>query len=114
MSIYRTKEATADWIEINDDSMNDGMLGQVKGKRSLNFRLKIANKKMPYAKILNDISGSQHMMIIFDPNEVKTETVKNNKQIHIHPLCIPKVYQYNPVEDEVVIRPANEGDDAVS
>lgn len=110
VSIYRTKEATADWIEINDDSMNDGMLGQVKGKRSLNFRLKIANKKMPYAKILNDISGSQHMMIIFDPNEVKTETVKNNKQIHIHPLCIPKVYQYNPVEDEVVIRPANEGD----
>ena len=77
VTIYRTKEATADWIEINDDSMNDGMLGQVKGKRSLNFRLKIANKKMPYAEILNDISGSQHMMIIFDPNEVKTETVKN-------------------------------------
>lgn len=110
VSIYRTKESTADWIEINDDSMNEGMLGKYKGKRSLNFRLKIANKKMPYSKILSDIGCDQHLLIIFDPNEVKTEIVKNNKQIHIHPLCIPKVYQYNPVEEEVVIRPANEGD----
>lgn len=110
LSIYRTKESTADWIEIGDDSLNDGMLGQVKGKRNLNFRLKIINKKLPYQKIISDIGSAQHMMIIFDPNEVKTEVVKNNKQIHIHPLCIPKVYQYNPVDEEVVIRPANEGD----
>lgn len=110
LSIYRTKESTSDWIEINDDSMNDGMLGQVKGKRSLNFRMKIVNKKMPYTKILGEIGNDQHMMVIFDPNEVKTEVVKNNRQIHIHPLCIPKVYQYNPVEEEVLIRPANEGD----
>ena len=110
LSIYRTKDSTSDWSEINDDSLNDGLLGKYKGKRSLNFRIKIINKKMPYGKILNDITYDQHMMIIFDPNEVKTEVVKNNKQIHIHPLCIPKVYQYNPVEEEVVIRPANEGD----
>lgn len=110
LSIYRTKDCPSDWVEINDDSMNDGMLGQYKGKRSLNFRIKISNKKTPYNKILNDLENDQHMMIIFDPNEVRTEVVKNDKQIHIHPLCIPKVYQYNPVEEEVVIRPANEGD----
>lgn len=110
VSIYRTKECPADWVEISDESMNTGMLGQYKGKRSLNFRIKISNKKMPYAKILSEIANSQHMMIIFDPNEVRTEVVKNDKQIHIHPLCVPKVYQYNPVEEEVVIRPANEGD----
>ena len=110
VSIFRTKECPSDWVEISDNSMNDGMLGQYKGKRSLNFRIKISNKKMSYAKILSEIANSQHMMIIFDPNEVRTEVVKNDKQIHIHPLCIPKVYQYNPVEEEVVIRPANEGD----
>lgn len=110
LSIYRTKDCPSDWVEINDDSMNDGMLGQYKGKRSLNFRIKISNKKTPYNKILNDLGNDQHMMIIFDPNEVRTEVVKNDKQIHIHPLCIPKIYQYNPVEEEVVIRPANEGD----
>lgn len=110
VSIYRTKECPSDWVEISDNSMNDGMLGQYKGKRSLNFRIKILNKKLPYARILKEITNDQHIMIIFDPNEVRTEVVKNDKQIHIHPLCIPKVYQYNPVEEEVVIRPANEGD----
>lgn len=110
LSIYRTKDCSSDWVEINDDSMNDGMLGQYKGKRSLNFRIKISNKKTPYIKIINEIRNDQHMMIVFDSNEVKTKVVKNDKLIHIHPLCIPKVYQYNPVEEEVVIRPANEGD----
>jgi len=110
VSIYRTKECPADWVEISDNSMNDGMLGQYKGKRSLNFKIKIANKRLPYAKILSDIANNQHIMIIFDPNEVRTQIVRNNRQIHIHPLCIPKVYQYNPIEEEVVIRPANEGD----
>lgn len=110
LSIFRTKESTSDWVEIDDDSMNDGMLGQYKGKRSLNFRLKIQNKTLSYQKVLSEIKDNQHMMIVFDPNEVKTEVVRNNNQIHIHPLCIPKVYQYNPVEEEVVIRPANEGD----
>lgn len=110
VSIYRTKEATNDWIEINDNSINDGMLGQVKGKRSLNFRLKIGSKKQVYSRILADMKDDQHIMIIFDPNEVKTEIVKNDKLIHIHPLCIPKVYKYNPVDEVVEIRPANEGD----
>lgn len=110
VSIYRTKEATNDWVEINDDSINDGMLGQVKGKRSLNFRLKIGSKKQVYSRILADMKDDQHIMIIFDPNEVRTEVVKNDKLIHIHPLCIPKVYKYNPVDEMVEIRPANEGD----
>ena len=101
---------TNDWIEINDDSINDGMLGQVKGKRSLNFRLKIGSKKQVYSRILADMKDDQHIMIIFDPNEVRTEIVKNDKLLHIHPLCIPKVYKYNPVDEVVEIRPANEGD----
>ena len=86
------------------------MLGQVKGKRSLNFRLKIGSKKQVYSRILADMKDDQHIMIIFDPNEVRTEIVKNDKLLHIHPLCIPKVYKYNPVDEVVEIRPANEGD----
>jgi len=49
------------------------------------------------------------MLIIFDPNEVKIETAQNNRQIHIHPLCVPKVYKYNPIDEKVEIRPASEG-----
>ncbi len=34
---------------------------------------------------------------------------RNSKQIHIHPLCVPKVYEYNRIQGSIKIRPANEG-----
>ena len=109
ISIFHTKEVPTSWIEIDNDSLNDGMLGRIKGQRSLNFKLKIAQHKYSYSKILGEISREQHMLIIFDPNEVKIETAQNNRQIHIHPLCVPKVYKYNPIDEKVEIRPASEG-----
>lgn len=109
ISIFHTKEVPTSWIEIDNDSLNDGMLGRIKGQRSLNFKLKIAHHKYSYSKILGEISREQHMLIIFDPNEVKIETAQNNRQIHIHPLCVPKVYKYNPIDEKVEIRPASEG-----
>ncbi len=109
ISIFHTKEVSASWIEIDDDSLNDGMLGRIKGRRSLNFKLTIAHHKYSYSKILSELSREQHMLIIFDPNEVKIETAQNNRQIHIHPLCVPKVYKYNPIDEKVEIRPASEG-----
>lgn len=108
VSVFRTKEVPNDWIEIEDESLNDGMLGKVKGNRSLNFKLKIVDQRRSYNQILSEIS-QQHLLIIFDPNEVKIETAQNSKQIHIHPLCIPKIYKYNPLEENVEIRPASEG-----
>ena len=109
VSIFHTKEVPASWFEINDAALNDGMLGRIKGKRSLNFRLKIAHCRESYAKILKEVLDQQHLMIMFDPNEVRVETTQNSKQIHIHPLCVPKVYKYNPLAEEVEIRPASEG-----
>lgn len=109
ISIFHTKEVPVSWIEIDDDSLNDGMLGRIKGRRSLNFKLTIAHHKYSYSKILSELSHEQHMLIIFDPNEVKIETAQNNRQIHIHPLCVPKVYKYNPIDEKVEIRPASEG-----
>lgn len=109
VSIYRTKEVTSDWIEIDDDSLNDGMLGKVKGKRSLNFKLRIADQRRSYTQILSEIPQQQHLLVIFDPNEVKIETAQNSKHIHLHPLCVPKVYKYDPVDEKVEIRPASEG-----
>jgi len=109
VSIYRTKEVTSDWIEIDDESLNDGMLGKVKGKRSLNFKLRIADQRHSYTQILSEIPQQQHLLVIFDPNEVKIETAQNSKHIHLHPLCVPKVYKYDPVDEKVEIRPASEG-----
>lgn len=109
LTIYRTKRVSTSWVEIEDASLNDGMLGSFKGKRSLNFRLKIVNKRLTYTKILWEIKADQHLVIVFDPNEVRIETAQNSRNIHIHPLCVPKVYKYNPINEEVEIRPASEG-----
>lgn len=109
VSIYRTKEVPNDWIEIEDESLNDGMLGKVRGKRSLNFKLRISDHRRSYTQILSELSQQQHILVIFDPNEVKIETAQNNKHVQLHPLCVPKIYKYDPVDENVEIRPASEG-----
>lgn len=109
VTIYRTKEVPGSWIEIDDGSLNEGMLGKFKGKRSLNFKLRIVNKRLSYSQILNQDETEQHMVVVFDPNEVKIETAQNSRHIHIHPLCVPKIYKFNPIDEEVEIRPASEG-----
>ena len=110
LSIYRTKETPSDWLSIDDASLNEGMLGKYKGKKNLNFKFHIHNKANSYVDILNHIEDNIHIMILFDPNEMKVDNALNNRNIHIHPLCVPKVYTYNPLEDNVEIRPSNEGD----
>lgn len=109
VTIFRTKEVPEDWNEIDNESLNEGLLGKYKGQRSLRFNLKIVNKRRSYSQILSELNNTQHLMIVFDPNEVKIETAQNSRYIHIHPLCIPKVYKYNPLNEEVEIRPASEG-----
>lgn len=109
LSIFRTKNVSEDWIEIEDKSINDGMLAKVKGERSLSFRLNIDNKAKSYDRIISELSQEQHLLVIFDPNEVKVETRQNNKLLQIHPLCVPKVYTYDAVDERVEISPANEG-----
>lgn len=109
VTIYRTKEVPGSWIEIDDGSLNEGMLGKFKGKRSLNFKLRIINKRLSYSQILQQNGPEQHLMVVFDPNEVKIETAQNSRHIHIHPLCVPKIYKFNPINEEVEIRPASEG-----
>ena len=110
LSIFRTKEAPSSWVELEDKSINDGMLGKVKGKRSGSFNLSIINKELSYDDIIHRLSREQHFLVVFDPNEKKVDTARNCRNIHIHPLCIPKVYEYKKLSGKVDIRPANEGE----
>lgn len=107
--IFRTKEASRDWVEINDKSVNEGFLNRIKGADSGKFKISIINKLYSYDKILREIKREQHLIVVFDPNEKKIDNAKNNPLIHVHPLCIPKVYECSPLSAEITIRPANEG-----
>ena len=109
LSIFRTKEAPSDWVEIQDKSLNDGMLGKIKGKKTGRFNISITNKKLSYGDIIRKLKREQHLLVVFDPNEKEVNLARNSRQIHIHPLCVPKVYEYNRIQGSVRIRPANEG-----
>lgn len=109
LTIYRTKETSPDWIEIEDKSLNEGMLGKVKGKRSGSFNLSIKNVCFTYPEVIQRIGKEQHIVVVFDPNEREIDIARNSRNIHIHPLCVPKVYEYNKMQGSVKIRAANEG-----
>lgn len=109
LTIYRTKETSTDWIEIEDKALNEGMLGKVKGGKNGNFNLSIRNVCLTYPEIIQRISKEQHIVVVFDPNEQEIDSARNSRNIHIHPLCVPKVYEYNKMQGSVKIRAANEG-----
>lgn len=109
LTIYRTKETSPDWIELEDKALSEGMLGKVKDKRSGSFNLSIKNRCLSYSDILQRITREQHIVVIFDPNEREIDIARNSRNIHIHPLCVPKVYEYNKMQGSVKIRAANEG-----
>lgn len=110
LTVFRTKEASASWVELEDKSLSDGMLGKIKGKRNGSFNLSIINQELGYEEVIRRLSREQHFLIIFDPNEKTVETARNSRNIHIHPLCVPKVYEYKKLSGKVAIRPANEGE----
>lgn len=110
ISIYRTKEAPSHWVEITDKSLQEGLLGKIKNGKNMHFSLNIKNETIAYDKLLLELGKKkQHLIVVFDPNEKEIRTAKSERYNHIHPLCVPMVYQYNPFKDEVDIRPSNEG-----
>ena len=67
LSIYRTKDAPSNWVEIQDKSLNDGMLGKIRGRKSGRFNLSINNKKLSYDEIIKKLRLEQHLLVVFDP-----------------------------------------------
>lgn len=109
LTIFRTKETSSDWIELKDKTLNEGMLGKVRGHKHSTFNLSIRNRCMSYPEILDKIAREQHIIVVFDPNEREISNARNSRTVHIHPLCVPKVYEYNKMRGNVKIRAANEG-----
>lgn len=109
VSIFRTKEVPNSWVELEDEALSNGLLGRYKGKHSLSFKLRITDRRCTYKQIIDVLAQQQHLLIMFDPNEVKIEAMTNSRHIHLHPLCVPKIYSFDAVEEQVKIRPSNEG-----
>lgn len=108
VSIYRTHEAPKTWVEIENDSLNDGMLSKANSDASFKFNFKITDERFKYTDVIDDLKSPVHLLIMFDPQEVATTTSKNNKYTHLNPLCVPRNYVFNPMNNEVKIEPVTE------
>lgn len=65
LTIFRTKETSSDWIELKDKTLNEGMLGKVRGHTHSTFNLSIRNRCMSYPEILDEIAREQHIIFTF-------------------------------------------------
>ena len=109
VNVFRTKKASELWGSISDSALNEGMLGSVRGRLDSNFRFHVVDTDLSYDRILEKLSCEQHVLCLFDPSEIVVKKAPNEKLLHIHPLCVPKVYKYSPLGNKIEISPSNEG-----
>lgn len=108
IDIYKTKETPYSWAST--ENIDEDILKLF--SNSNRFLLRIHNEISTFDKLNDKLKKrSYHLTVLFDPSkrsitEVKTESRLNLK---IHPLCIPKVFQYDPVTDKLDIVPATSG-----
>lgn len=108
VDIYKTKETPYSWA--NTENIDEDILKLF--SNSNRFLLRIHNEISTFDKLNDKLKKRPyHLTVLFDPSkrsitEVKTESRLNLK---IHPLCIPKVFQYDPVTDKLDIVPATSG-----
>lgn len=109
LNIYRTKEADIGWGTFNDDDLDDNIFNRFELSESTNFKVQVFNQKYEVRDLVKQLNKNFHCVIFIDPNEKSVKRVKNNNLLKIHPLCIPKVFEYDRFYDTVNIIPASEG-----
>jgi len=75
------------------------------------FLLEIHPEKSTYADVLQELKRqSVHVFVVFDPSKSQVGQFAGPDAGFIHPLVLPREFQYDPMEDRLVIRPAATGD----
>jgi hypothetical protein len=108
IDLFKTKETSQQWSNLED--IDEGLLALF--GESSSFTLKIHSKTYDFDQMVTRFKANQyHLVILFDPSkrtvsEVKTESRLN---LRIHPLCVPKVFHYDPMTDRLEIIPSSDG-----
>ncbi len=97
VTIIRTRASSRNWVTIEEETYNAGLFGKIKNSKDKTINIKVIDKELKYEEFENYIDNNKHIIFMFDPNEKKVEMASNNLNIHISPLCVPKVYEYNPI-----------------
>jgi hypothetical protein len=75
------------------------------------FVLEIHPEKTTYTDVLTQLQQRHvHVFVAFDPSRSQVGQFTGRGGGFIHPLVLPKEFQYDPMEDQLVITPAATGD----
>lgn len=110
LDIYKAKDTANSWANLED--INENIINKFSISKENNFRLKVNYNIKSYDSIIEEvINNNFHLVILFDPSKkTVTDSIRENKlNLKIHPLCVPRVFNYDPVTDKLNIIPSSEG-----
>lgn len=108
LEIFKTKDTPYSWSHL--ESIDEDIIKLFSD--SSQYTLKIHDEIFDFEKLERRFKKEAfHILILFDPSsrditEVKSE---NRSNLQIHPLCIPKVFHFDPVTEKLSIIPATTG-----
>ncbi|WHY20112.1 FtsK/SpoIIIE domain-containing protein [Paenibacillus sp. G2S3] len=106
--IYKTKETPENWASF--DAVDDTIHSRFALSNDSNFSIKIDTTVISFKGLVDSIKRHPfHAVVIFDPCGKAITNTRRNPLLKIHPLCIPKVFEYDPIYDRVEILPASDG-----
>lgn len=108
IDIFKTKDTPSSWADI--DNIDEDLLKLFSSNN--NYTLKIHNNLTTYDRLNSKFKKNPyHLVTLFDPSKRSISEVKAESRLNlkIHPLCIPKIFQYDPVSNVLEIVPATTG-----
>ncbi len=95
----------------NDDQQLETIASVFAAEDSPRFVLNIRQAKTTYQDVQTLLRQDPvHVLAIFDPSRSQVGRFSNRESGFVHPLVLPKEFQYDPIEDQLVITPAATGD----
>ncbi|MCS7460377.1 FtsK/SpoIIIE domain-containing protein [Paenibacillus doosanensis] len=106
--IFKTKETPENWSSFDD--VDDTIYNKFALSNDPNFSIKIETVVLGFEALVELVKKHHfHTVILFDPCGKSVSNIRRNPLLKIHPLCIPKVFEYDPIADKVEILPASDG-----
>ncbi len=95
----------------NDDQQLETIASVFAAEDSPRFVLNIRQARTTYADIKTQLEQDPvHVLAIFDPSRSTVGRFTSRETGFVHPLVLPKEFQYDPIEDQLIITPAATGD----
>jgi hypothetical protein len=78
---------------------------------SRRFVIEMNHERATYGEVARDsVAHPSHVTVVYDPSTTRVGQVMSGGNAFVHPLILPREFQYDPIEDDVHIIPAATGD----